>query len=247
MLTFALSGLFLATVCAGYVGIRLARTPRFSSRLLPFSGGVLMGIAAFWIVPEMAEQYGWAVPLAGLAAGFALLLLINRYIYAVCPACAHSHDHDNCAERLHGFAIPLITASSLHAFLDGSALAVVNQQGSESVRAIFFLGISIHKVPEGIALGVLLLAATGSAWKAWLGCAAIQSFMLAGGLAGSILSSHLTPGWVVSLLSLSAGIFVYLGYHAIEGEYRERGLVTAIMPALTGAAGAAALRFVPGL
>ena len=39
-----------------------------------------------------------------------------------------------------------------------------------------------------------------------------------------------------------------LGYHAIDSEYQRRGIRTSVMPALTGAVGAAALRsIVPGM
>ncbi len=41
-------------------------------------------------------------------------------------------------------------------------------------------------------------------------------------------------------LALAGGSFIYLGFHAIHGEWR-RG-VPAFVPALTGAAGAAALQ-----
>ena len=42
----------------------------------------------------------------------------DRYICTVCPACSHSHDHDSCSTRLHGFA-PMLIASGLHSFLNG--------------------------------------------------------------------------------------------------------------------------------
>lgn len=244
---YTLVGVFVLTLLGAYLGIRLGDAPRFSRRVLPFSGGVLVGIAIFWVLPEIAEQYGWPGALCGIAAGFGLLWLINRYVFAVCPACSHTHDHDACTNRLHGFTAPLLAAASLHSFFDGWSLGVAHQQSAEGVRLAFLAGIGIHKLPEGVALGVLLLAGTGSVWKAWVSCAAVQSCMIAGGLLAAIAAPHLGPYWISSLLSIAAGTFNYLGYHAIESEYRARGLLTAFMPALTGAAGAAALRLVPGL
>ncbi|MGI8744814.1 MAG: ZIP family metal transporter [Bryobacteraceae bacterium] len=239
--------LLVLTLASAWLGIKLSGAPKISRRLLPFSGGVLVGVAAFWILPEIGEQYGWLGALCGISAGFGLLWLINRFVYSVCPACSPTHDHAACNERLHGFAAPLITAASLHSFFDGWSLGVANQQASEGVRAAFVVGIGIHKVPEGIALGVLFLAATGSVWKAWTSCAAVQSFMLIGGFVAIVAAPHLGSYWIGALLSIAAGIFIYLGYHAIESEYRARGMLTACVPALTGAAGAAVLRLVPGL
>jgi hypothetical protein len=44
------------------------------------------------------------------------------------------------------------------------------------------------------------------------------------------------------LLSLAAGAFVYLGYHAIDSQYQLRRSAIPVVSALTGAVGAAALR-----
>ena len=237
--------LLVLTLAAAWLGIALAAVPGFS-RVLPFSGGVLIGVAAFWVYPEIAAQYGWPGALCGVVAGFALLWLVNHYVYPVCPACSADHDHAACSQPLHGFSIPLFAAAGLHSFFDGWSLGLA-QQSSPHFRLAFLAGIGIHKIPEGIALGVLFLAATGSAWKALVSSAAVQSIMVIGGLLAVFAAPHLGPYWISGLLSIAAGVFVYLGYHAIEGEYRERGMRTVFVPALSGAVGAAALRLVPGI
>jgi zinc transporter ZupT len=240
--------LVLLTLLGALAGIRLAGIPSISQRFLPFSGGILVGVAVFWILPEIAEHYGWIGGAAGMLAGFAGLWLIDRHVYAVCPACSHTHDHDNCGRKLHGFAAPLLIAASLHSFFDGWSLAVSQQQGFESLRLAFLLGIGVHKLPEGLALGAILMAATGSQWKSMLGATVAQSLMLAGGILAVLLAPHLGIKWTIGFLAVAAGAFVYLGYHAIDSEYQQRGAATAVMPALTGAVGAAALRaVVPGL
>jgi zinc transporter ZupT len=108
------------------------------------------------------------------------------------------------------------------------------------------LGIGIHKIPEGLALGVLLLKATGSVWRSAANAIAIQSCMGLGALAAIFLAAHLAANWSSLLLASAAGVFVYLGYHAIEGQLHSREFGSIMMPALTGAAGAAVLRLVPG-
>jgi zinc transporter ZupT len=243
-----LTCLLLLTLVGAFAGIRLAEVPAISQRVLPFSGGLLVGIAVFWILPEIAGRDGWIFGLAGLLAGFALLWLIDRHFYSVCPTCAHSHDHESCSTRLHGFATPLLMAASIHSFFDGWSLAVSRQQGYESLKLAFLVGIGFHKLPEGVALGALLVAALAVEWKAMLGAAVAQSMMLAGGFLGMSLAPHLGTNWTVGFLAAAAGAFVYLGYHAIDSEYQRRGVAKAMMPALTGAVGAAALRvMVPGI
>jgi zinc transporter ZupT len=237
-----LAALVLITLVGALAGIRLSSLPSLSQRFLPFSGGVLVGIALFWILPEIAAHYGWLLGCAGLTAGFALLLMIDRYVHPVCPTCSHTHNHGDCSLRLHGFATPLLIAASVHSFFDGWSLAISDQQGFGDLKFAFLASIGIHKLPEGLALGALLVAAFGSATRALLGAAAAQSMMLIGAFLAASLAPHLNANWTSSLLSLAAGAFVYLGYHAIHSEYQQRGLATSVMPALTGAVGAAALR-----
>ncbi|MGD0297653.1 MAG: ZIP family metal transporter [Bryobacteraceae bacterium] len=243
-----LIGLFLLTLVGAFAGMRMAEIPSVSRRVLPFSGGLLVGIALFWILPEIAERDGWLGGCAGLIAGFSLLFLIDRYLYPVCPTCSHTHHHEDCARSLHGFAAPLLIASGLHSFFDGWSLVVSQQKGFEGLKVAFLVGIGVHKLPEGLALGALLIAALGKEWRAMLGATAAQCMMLGGSAVALLVADRLAPQWTIAFLSVAAGAFVYLGYHAVDSEYQQRGFRTAWMPALTGAAGAAILRaVVPGV
>ena len=74
--------------------------------------------------------------------------------HPVCPACSPGHEHDDCATRLHGFATPLLIAAGLHSALDGWSVAA----GNSMLPPAFTIGIAFHKLPEGIALGVMARA-----------------------------------------------------------------------------------------
>ena len=242
-----LTCLFALSLAGAFAGILLAEAGEISHRILPFSGGVLVGVAMFWILPETAAHQGWRGALIGLAGGFALLWFIDRKVHAVCASCAHTHDHDACTASLHGFGAPLLIASGVHSFFDGWSLGVSQETGFEGLRVALLAGIGIHKFPEALALGVLLLAAFGSAWKAMLGTAAAQLMMFAGGILALAFATRLGTEWTAAFLAVAAGVFVYLGYHAIASEYRRRGIAPSFMPALTGAVGAAALKsLLPG-
>lgn len=240
--------LFVLTMLGAFAGIRMAETPAISRRVLPFSGGLLVGIALFWILPEIAGRDRWPGACAGLIAGFALLWLIDHYVYPVCPTCSHTHHHEDCHESLHGFATPLLIAASLHSFFDGWSLGVSQQKGYEGLKIAFLVGIGVHKLPEGLALGAIFAAALGKEWRALLGVGAAQSMMFLGGALSLLLADRLATSVTMAFLSVAAGAFVYLGYHAVDSEYQQRGFRTSWMPALTGAAGAAVLRVaVPGV
>jgi zinc transporter ZupT len=230
---------FLIAVGGAAIGVQLVTIPALARRLVPFGGGVLLGIATFWIMPELAGFFGWTAALFWVATGFIALWIVDNYVYAVCPSCSHVHDHHQCGVPLHGFAGPLLIVASLHAFLDGWFLPAAAQT---SFGNAFAAGIALHKLPEGLALGLMVRAALKSRSKALLGCTAAEFATIAGAVLEIRFSSEFGSGWTHGLLAFAAGSFLYLGYHAIHGEYKRWGIATAIVPALTGIAGSSMLR-----
>lgn len=57
-----------------------------------------------------------------------------------------------------------------------------------------------------------------------------------------LLAPHLGTQWTMYPLGLTAGWLCYLGYHAVDEEWKRRGAGAALFSALTGAAGAAAIQ-----
>ncbi len=209
------SAVFLLACAGAAVGTRLEEAPRLSSPLLRASGILLILISAVWVLPEVAVAHGWILSVACAAGGLALLWVVDRFLYPVCPACSHSHDHAGCATPLHGFAVPLLAATSIHSFFDGWALAS-SQGANEAVRAAFLLGIALHKVPEGLALGAILRASLESHSRSLLAAIAAEGMTLAGGALAIGLEMH-SAHWTGALLAVAAGMFIYLGWHSIEG------------------------------
>lgn len=236
------SSVALIAIAGVIAGVRLSAIPALSRQLAPFSGGMLAGIAAFWVAPEMAQFPGWRVTLAWVAAGCALIWSIDRFVYPICPSCSHTHDHDACGTRLHGFAGPLLAAAALHSLLDGWTLAAAQGNEGTPVMAAFVVGMALHKVPEGLALGAIVRAAMTSRRKALLMSGAVEALTIAGAALETSLAARLGSAWAHGLLALAAGSFVYLGYHAVHSEYKRRGAAPAFVRALTGVAGSSVIR-----
>jgi zinc transporter ZupT len=210
--------------------------------VVPFSAGVLLGVALFGLLPELAQESGWLSSGLLFAAGYGLLLAINRYAYPVCPTCAHNHDHNSCTTELHGFAGPLIAASALHAFLDGWSIATVQSAAPLGLRVAVPLAVTLHKLPEGIALGGILRASMGSRASAMGWCALAEGATLLGGAFGLTMAPHLGAQWTAYPLGITAGWLFYLGYHAVHEEWKRRGPAPAFLSALAGMLGAAAVQ-----
>ena len=207
--------------------------------MVPLSAGVLLGVALFGLLPELAEQAGWVASGILFAAGYGLLIAINRFAYPVCPTCAHDHDHTSCSTELHGFAVPLVAGAALHAFLDGWAIATVQSGATLGLRVAVPLAVTLHKLPEGIALGGILRASMRSRGAAMAWCGLAEGATLAGGVLGLAMSPHLGARWILYPLGITAGWLFYLGYHAVHEEWKRRGAAPAFLSALAGMAGAA--------
>ena len=212
---------FFLAVVGVFAGTRLAEAPRLSHKVLAASGAVLIALSLIWVLPEAASHQGWLLALVWVATGFCLLWVIDHFVYPICPACSHPHHHEHCDAPLHGFAAPLLIAAAIHSFLDGWGLAA-SQQASEFVRVAFLVGIGVHKVPEGLALGAILRASLESHWKSLGACIAAEAMTLAGGAAAFGMAARMGVTWGGILLAAAAGTFIYLGYHAIEGELHRR-------------------------
>jgi zinc transporter ZupT len=239
-LIFAPYLITLIAILSAACGVWLTSLHSLSRRLVPFAGGVLIGVALFWVVPEMAAFLRWPVAFAWITGGFALLAVIDRFVYPVCPACSPAHEHDHCSTTLHGFAPPLLVASALHSALDGWSIMAASK--AAELGASFVLAIAIHKVAEGLALGVIVRAALESR-KAALGwCAVAQGATLAGAAIEIVLAPYLGQNALHALLAFAGGSFLYLGGHAVHGEFRRNGIGSTFVPALTGVAGPSVLR-----
>jgi zinc transporter ZupT len=231
----------LAAALGAVLGLSLTGIRSGTRQMTAFSGGLLAGVALFGLLPEVGEALGWTVGVLLLVAGYLLLMGIDRYVYAVCPSCSHDHDHDGCSSTLHGFAAPLIVAAALHAFLDGWSIAT-SQSAAMGLRVSLPLALSLHKIPEGIALGAILRASTSSRSRAFAWCLAAESATLLGAGSGVAMASRVTARWLHYPLALAGGCLLYLGYHAVHAEWLRRRAWIAFLPGVTGAAGAAVLQ-----
>ena len=232
----------LGAALSALLGLSLTGLARSTRLVVGFSGGLLLGVALFGLLPEVADQTGWPSAVALFVSGYVLLMVIDRFVYPVCPSCSHDHDHEGCDTTLHGFATPLILATAFHAFLDGWSMATSQSAGANSVRIALPLALALHKIPEGIALGAILRASVRTKITAFGLCLLTESATLLGAGVAVLATPKLGAFWLHYPLALAGGCFLYLGFHAIDAEWRRRKSLMAFVPGITGAAGAAILQ-----
>src|ERR1700732_2368687 len=88
VLFFYPSIITLLALLSAAAGVWLTSFTGLSRRLVPFGGGVLVGVALFWVLPEMAEFFSWRGAILWLAAGFLVLAAIDKVVFPGGPACS---------------------------------------------------------------------------------------------------------------------------------------------------------------
>jgi zinc transporter ZupT len=106
--------------------------------------------------------------------------------------------------------------------MDGWSLVASGQQSSQALHVAFLIGVTLHKLPEGLALGTILRASLGSRWRATGGAGLAQFMTVVGGAVALWLAPFAGARWSGTFLGLAGGTFLYLGYHTLEAEWRRR-------------------------
>ena len=74
--------IFFLAVCSAAIGVSLSSSKTLAKRLVPFGGGVLVGVALFWVLPEMAEFFrrcGFPKP----GANFIVIAIIITFVLGI--------------------------------------------------------------------------------------------------------------------------------------------------------------------
>jgi zinc transporter ZupT len=215
---------FLLALAGGVISSLFAVSHERLCRMISLAAGTLLGVTLFSIIPESYE----ALPLwqmgTALVSGYAVFYLISRYVFHVCPACAASHFDDATTHRFGEIAAAMVVALGVHSTMDGLALAMGKEAGmSAGLDFSMLLAICVHKVPEGLALCALLLAAGYRKSIALLWVAVVEATTLLGGAIGLWVIPHVSGPWLNSLLAHVGGGFIFLALHAVFGELVKHG------------------------
>ncbi len=220
-------GAFAVALAGGACSALIARTHRQLCALISLGAGTLLGVTVCAIIPECLESLPWWQFILAGASGYALFAVISRYIFHVCPACAASHFDEAMTHHFGEIAGAMMLALAIHCTVDGLALAVGGEEVKRSLDMSLTFAICVHKMPEGLALGALLLGAGfARARMLWL-VVAVESTTIIGGVLGYFVLHNVSNLWLALALANAGGGFLYLATHAVLGEIlkHHKGLV----------------------
>ena len=208
----------------GWISTSLQLSHRPLCALISFAAGTLLGVTIFAILPESFGACSWWTVLLALATGYVLFFFISKHVHHVCPACAASHFDADATRHFSEIATALIVALSIHSATDGLALAIQGEiPAISSTKWSLFSALCIHKVPEGLALGSLLIGAGLHRGAALGWVAAVEATTLLGGVIGYFFLSNISTFWLGLIMAEVGGGFIYLAAHALLGEMLRHG------------------------
>ena len=216
-----------AYVCAlagGWISTSLQLTHKALCALISFAAGTLLGVTIFAIFPESFGASSWWTVFLALATGYALFFFISKHVHHVCPACAASHFDVAATRHFSEIATALIVALAIHSTTDGLVLGIQHEAPTmDATKWSLFSALCIHKVPEGLALGSLLIGAGLHRTAAFGWVAAVEATTLLGGVIGYFLLAKVSTFWLGLIMAHVGGGFIYLAVHAVLGELLKHG------------------------
>jgi len=216
----AIVGLAVLTAVAvtgAAVGILLGSVARRRLELLVhFATGALLAVTLFDILPEAKTELSWGIFVPAVAFGYALLWAVGRFVYHVCPACAIAHMEHTPQLLDRRQLLLLAIALGVHCSLDGVAVVAGSDLPARAGPGLL-LGLGMHKLPEGLALGLLLVGGGFVKSKALLRATAIESLTAIGGVLGIVFFREASVKYVGVTFALVGGGFLYLVINALSG------------------------------
>ncbi|MGO8673876.1 MAG: ZIP family metal transporter [Capsulimonadaceae bacterium] len=162
-------------VGAGSIATRYLKALAFAAM------GVLLAVTLCDILPDAKADLSWPAFVLSVGSGWALFWLFAKYIGPLCPSCAMAGiDGDG---RFGRTIVLLMLGLGLHSTMDGVAVAAGNEFAGNTSLAVMF-AVSFHKLPEGLALAVLLITAGYSRRRALGWAWAIEATTEIGGILG---------------------------------------------------------------
>ena len=190
--------------------------------VLGLSAGLLLGLVAFELIPEVfklssGEFLGAPTASIALIAGFLALHFFERFFGSHEPAESdYGHDHSHKANVAGGVGA---VAMGIHIFIDGLALAIAFTI-NDALGFAVFAALLVHAFSDGLNLVAFLIKNGKWSRKAvWL--LGVDSLARVGGAAlGTTLT--LSENFTALYLAAFSGIIIYLATSHILPEAHAR-------------------------
>lgn len=212
----------LGALIGGYIAIN---SRRHLYQALGFTAGVILGLVAFDLLPEIFRISGsqhldptW--PMIGLVAGFLLIHVVEKLILF------HHGDEGEYGPHIHPYVgIASAIALSGHSFLDGLAIGLAFQ-ASSSVGAAVAIAVIAHRFADGFNTTNVMLYNQNAPKRARQMLAVAAAMPVLGALTAQLFNLSEKP--MAIYLGFFAGFLLYIGASEIlpQAHSKKTSLVT---------------------
>ncbi|MBI5472082.1 MAG: ZIP family metal transporter [Ignavibacteriae bacterium] len=207
-LTIAFYGLIaaLAEILGGALVVLRKQWPSsVQEYLLALSAGFILALVFIELIPESLRTIGLQAPLYMLA-GYSVLHFFEHTIVRHLHFGEETH-HEAMVSKIA--SISTFGGLFIHAFFDGFAISA-GMQFDFALGVLIFLAVLLHKIPEGLTIASVMLAAEHRRQTAFLASAAIGVATMLGVVSVFLLADVSSQVIGISF-AFSAGIATYVG------------------------------------
>jgi zinc and cadmium transporter len=195
---------------AAAVTTRSQWSVRALDTMVALSAGFMISVSLVELLPDAIARDGRAAAVIALV-GY-LLVHLTQHTLA-----RHFHFGEETHRVTTAVSSAALAGLLLHTFVDGVAIAS-GFAVSASLGFLVFVAILMHKLPEGLAISSLFLAA-GAGRRAALGAATLLGVAT---VAGVVVTETLS--WLEGYgLALSAGVTLYVAASNLVPEVQSKG------------------------
>jgi len=220
MLTTILFGLMAAAaeVLGGTLVVLRKEWPRkIQEYLIALSAGFLLALVFFELLPESLHLLGPSASLY-IVIGFGMLHFFEHTIVGHLHFGEETH-HDVMVSR--GASISAFSGLFIHAFFDGLSISA-GMQYDFLIGLLVFFAILLHKLPEGLTIASIMLAASQPKKNAFLASVAIGAATMLGIVVVFFLARVDTSAVGIAF-AFSAGAATYVGASDLIPEINRSG------------------------
>jgi zinc and cadmium transporter len=207
-LTILLLGLVasLAELLGGALVILRNEWPRkVQEYLLALSAGFILALVFLELIPESLHATGTEAPLL-ILLGYAVLHFFEHTVVGHLHFGEETH-RDVMLSR--AASVSTFIGLFIHAFFDGFAISI-GMQFNYELGLLIFIAVLLHKIPEGLTIASVMIAAEHRRQTAFLASAAIAVATMTGILTAFALTG-VNERMVGYAFAFSAGLATYVG------------------------------------
>lgn len=208
----------LAEILGGVLVINRKEWPRkVQEYLIALSAGFLLAMVFMTLIPESLRLLG---PIASIyiLVGFALLHFFEHTLVGHLHFGEEVHSHVMVSKAA---SLSAFSGLVVHAFFDGFSISAAMMHDF-FIGLLVFFAIFLHKLPEGLTIATVMLAAQQSPRNAFLASGAIGMATMAGIVAVFLLRG-VNMEIVGIAFALSGGIAAYVGASDLIPEINRSG------------------------